>query len=683
METPNKGYKSYSPVFTRREFSADDSRRAKSPIDFYDPYDEESESEDVSSRLITKSENFGLYNYIQKLQSYKLSPSDPQIQTSDDFCFSCFKFKQEIEKLKFQQQRMNDKVIVSEKHLKQFESLLRIKDNRLKEKENYLDKEINNLEKEKIEFEKYNNKLKDYNSLNKINTKQIFDLSFHKEVQCEFTDDVDKDSNSKIDRATNTDVLLESFRKDLDYETISGVIKDKENKLKVQKDALEELANKLADTKKRNEEELRMKYEQFESVKAMLKTKEENIKRKEDMINDDNQRINEEFAAIDELKSILKAQEKNLEYEKECIKSVYHKKIEELQEKLNYYEDKIKSIESKQKGSPENLEIVIEPSDELSFGKTDGSMCSEILKEEFSKSNSLKEKDSLFKFSSTQDRDFDSKDSFPSVLDLSDPQIRKEIFSPKNFENFSTQKIMAIEKVKAKFESKIFELEKQIQIQQEYYKKDREKTLGKLKGLETVNQELEAEVNKLKDQNVSLANSNCNLEIKISKLVSENKNSLEKYTNINNSEQITEENIGNEGKILYYCNELEQQLLKIKEKQEILDTQEKALNNEQELVNSDAHHLKLLLEEFENEKKSFSEEKGIFYQQKAALLELEDKYREKSRLLIAKENELFRLKEQLTEKEKLLSIKGSRVRNYKRLTTFPDTFFNNSPGLPQ
>ena len=591
-------------------------------------------------------------------------------QTSENspFCVTCIKFKQELEKMTIQQKKLNEKCSASEKHLKQFDSLLQIKDNRLKEKEKSLQNELVLIESEKqkileekskISADKEDlltekKKLEGY--LDDINRKYLTVSTCSNEIV-----EIEKVIKRKPENTQNENVYytqedekLSFFHSDFkdqnDYLLSPFVSK----KLSPYKESAR-ITEYLNELKEKNEKELKMKTEELESIKKNLLNKEENIERQQKFLDGETEKLKNELKSIEETKLMLNKRQEDLNNELNLLKEKYEAK---LAEEIRSFSESKKADCKEKSELEENPNKKLRPVEEVE----------KIIKVEKIPNINVKACPvAEFSFSA-KNRKFDSRHSLRPQKMFTDEQLLKDFANDESNSGLAPNINMLL-MTKSALELKIIEMEKQGKLKDSFYQEEHEKLLTKVTHLEQVNEELQSKTTSLKEENSKLMNLNTNLERKKKKMKTKLEKYVEFFGEIKENSPSNEENINYQIKII--CNELQQKLSKLKSKEEEVISLENELNKEQESIISTSLQLKTMILDFEKEKNNFSEDKEKFYQQKLALIELEKQQVEKNKILNMKKEELLKLKKNLNEKESLISLKDVKVTSniYKRLNT--------------
>ncbi|OMJ80161.1 hypothetical protein SteCoe_19657 [Stentor coeruleus] len=602
MMLDNRTHRSVSPC--EREYSFDILLKSKSRFSLF-----KTENPCISNTGRAHIENYCLNEHSRNSTAFQIpmlpvqtsSYSKTRHNSNEITCLSCLRFEKELESLRAQLKKTTEKIVTTEKHVKQYESLLRIKDTRLTEKESNLNYQFEELEQQ---------------SQRLIKEKEDFYIE----------------------------------------------------KEKIEKDHLSQT------------------YE-IEKIKQKLKTQENDLEAKKSMINKEQTRIEEEILAIEKLKNVLKQQEECICEEKQMLQQHYAEKLKEVEEIKQTTELRLKNFEYIYKNNTKSgLELSLEGFDDISFGKMEYSESIEGIKDIFQSKQGSK---IVSKCCSRQEKDVDGKsindegeifgfdeslifahewaESTQKPLNLSDdPRGLIRLTIP------SAQKLMH------KYEATLLHLQENIKLKDVSYNQENERIKAQVAELKSENSTFQNQIQTLQLENSNLLSKTIEAQEMCKVLQSANQKLIQKYGNADDLDlEIVSEN---HGLIEDMVRQLEIKLKVVLEKEQNLKDRENALVIEENDVRNTADCLKLMYEDIENDKCNLMDDKYDFFDQKAAVVEMEKKQKEKNDLLMLKEKELIKLKEELIEKERLITAKLYRMptRNFKRLNTHLDNFLEKS-----
>ena len=258
-----------------------------------------------------------LTNKASKVKRSMQASQDRRNPSTDELCMSCVKMKNLMEEAKFCIDREKESLENTEKHLKHYDSLLAIKENRLREQELAFENEKNMMEiqksevcREKIQIEKEKDSLKSnfmsLNSEKETLEKQMYQLE--KKYQ-----DVKKILNEYENQKNSIENTVRSEA----YKSVEA----RENTLKYKE--LEFI---------KQQEDFKVKTRQYEKTiqeKSILfeRLKQDLIQRQQKYV-EKNEQFKELNSSVQSLKEELDKNEKEL-------RSDYEAKISEIREKEN------------------------------------------------------------------------------------------------------------------------------------------------------------------------------------------------------------------------------------------------------------------------------------------------------------------------------------------------------------
>ena len=297
-----------------------------------------------------------------------------------NLCSSCTKHLETIENLKKDQERSAEKYFMTEKHLKQYDNLLQIKDKRLQQDEatikadyEVLEKEKENLRLDQIKLENERSEiLNEREDLRvkklKLNEKQNIFIDKSREI--EQMGQVIKDKDKEIMRITIDN-------EDLKHKLFEQVQINNEQVLKMKLLEPKIIVENLHDIEKfkikLNEKKVELRNTQIEFIKLQTELQEKKneiveqnrnleeilgkLENDKKIVEEAKKQVFDEYESIEELKQILKIQEDNLQRERELMQEKYEEKVadvEELKQKLS--ENLKKIIEEKELFTSETQE---------------------------------------------------------------------------------------------------------------------------------------------------------------------------------------------------------------------------------------------------------------------------------------------------------------------------------------
>ena len=652
----------------------------------------------------------------QKVENFKRQYYERERKNNELVCTSCLEFKKEIKQLMQYQNIVNEKAIQSEKHLKQYESLLRIKDSRLNQKEESLNKDEKAILNEKQQIEREKNYLMVHKDAimheNQSLLQKILELNLEINALKEIINKKPA-NNTTRERGSHVRGLIDSNKgyfgrkvenvecldtdglEDLSLSPIKDKLEEKEAKLKARKIKLVAREKEFSASRESIEKEFNQKRNELNEVEQELLKKhkelnqktiemnalqqdlikrekefsqqrdemnvlqQELMKKEKDLesqilkLSEDQELVTEELQSIDELKVALKTQQEHLNHEKKILIES-HSSSAKPSKKGSEYNFKVSNDRAKP-----NIDIFesYEPFDDLSFGRIDFSSCNDTLREADSRGNSIQEKDQEFFCNSIQERVCDSRDPFNNQI-LDSIPCRTTHASPDDSEirYGSNQKLAFLEQAKFQLEKRIFDMERNSKLKDLFYQQEQEKVNSRLQQLQMVNKELEDQLSVFVKEKYDIENSY---------------SKYEKFSLHGEDEENAEDeclDLDSRVRDMYF--ELKKKFSLLKDKELEINHIKSRLKKEEEAVIRSTLYLKSVHELYEDERTNFSEEKESFFSQKSALLELVAKQEEKQELLEMKEKELLDLRNQICSRERNLSSKSLNPSQfYKRQLT--------------
>ena len=571
----------YSSVLSE---SSGSSFRLNQYTDFDPLYDEDEIEEKLipdPNYKIQKTAKFTLEHKATERPFYsrhhKGSSDDRKNLIPGKNCNKCIKYIQMIEELKVQQRFQAEKCINTEKHLKQYDSLLQIKDNRLTQQEVALKNDLELLDTEKEKFLKERKKFEedkakfkneqDYLSLESERIeKSIQELNKrNEELQAMQNDFETKLEELKI-REKNQMILEEEYKdkilisRDDDIQRLLNEAKEcksesdgylgqhsdnlydpqnklqqKKLKLKQKKAELSKFAEELYVLKEKIENDEKNNFQEFENRLSRLSESEEKLLEEKNYIHETEERINEELESIEQLKIILKTQQENLEAERKFIQESYQSKLDELEEmKMAFKKNQIFMNESKERIQEEDSLFSFTENTEISFRKSVNDN-TDVIKEYDFKCISLKKE-----------------------LEYIENRLKIVECSREEVETNNAELNQVINELKSKnaaLKSKVSTLESNEGI----LRKEHEEIIMKFSQLESNNKEFESKNEEIESKNKEIELKNKELELKNKEFESKTKEFESKYKEF---ESKTKEF---ESKIKSQSEELRTSALKIKD----------------------------------------------------------------------------------------------------------------------
>lgn len=286
---------------------------------------------------------------------------------SGNFCPSCTKYISVIEELKMKQSLVSEKYLATERHLKQYDNLLQIKDSRLKQQEIALKTDLELFEKEKDKLAREQKRLneekisfmkeKDYLMMesNRIEF-ELDELNKKNEDLQNMIEDIERkkeemvmieQNSSKIELEHKTKLLisreediqrllteLQMYKNENSFSSQSNKITDieffehKKAKYKMKKQKIKEFAEDLYELKEKIESEQKDNFEEFESRMVSLTETEKKLLEEKANLEDMQEKVNEEIESINQIKEILKIQQDNLDREVKLWKEKFESSTE-------------------------------------------------------------------------------------------------------------------------------------------------------------------------------------------------------------------------------------------------------------------------------------------------------------------------------------------------------------------
>ena len=592
---------------------------------------------------------------------------------------------QKIDELTAQQKILSDRCGATEKHLKQYDNLLQIKDSRLKQQEASIKADLEQVEREKekiarerkrcddereeieqehdrvlLENERIEQEIEEINRRNeeihamyeeleqrrdllviREETQARLEEEYHEKLFLRREDDIQRLlGEAQLYRSDSS--LFD--KGDEDVQALREYIEGKKQKVKNKKKELTAMAKELNGLKVKLEKDEERNASEFESRMNLLTEAEQKLVEERININETQERINEELESIEELKSILKQQQENLERERELMKESYESKLARAETWRRVPSLSIRTGDSKEKFSEEETRFSLNEMAEISFGK--------LLNESPDKN---REYESLY-FSIKKELEF-----FENKLKIVE-YSRDEVESI-NEELY--RKINSLKDKKRTLKSKSMNLERILESDESSLHRQIENFEAKYTDLVIQNQEMEENYNSL---NKNLAAANRQKE----ELGIENQNlskELAKYKELSKTLQdkleIYESSTSDSDyytiKIKQLSDELENKLGQVMKKEEELIDLQKYLLSEKKSIDTAAEFVRSINEDLNNEKQKFYEEKELFERNKMKLIGVDKNLQEKAKMLISKESELLIFKEKLTEREKLIHMKEKKI----------------------
>jgi hypothetical protein len=335
-------------------------------------------------------------------QAKRSPPSVFDRRLSGEMCQSCLKMKNLMEEAKFSIEREKESLENTEKHLKHYDSLLAIKENRLREQETAFENEkkileiqktenskekllidkdkesiklsYTKLKMEKDEFEKQMETLeKKYQDVKKIlNDYESQKSNIENTIRSETFKNIETRENAvkakEAEIAKQHEDLKQKVRqyeklfneKSSQLDKLKQDIVHKQKKITEKKEKILEINSSLAVKKEKSEKiekELRIKYEQ--KMKD-LSTKEDILTTKASEIDTLYIRLNEERSRLEALTRTLQDQKEELDQNLSATKRITQEKIYQAQLAEERYRERYLQTEFKEKKLEEMITAVQE-----------------------------------------------------------------------------------------------------------------------------------------------------------------------------------------------------------------------------------------------------------------------------------------------------------------------------------
>ncbi|OMJ82943.1 hypothetical protein SteCoe_16216 [Stentor coeruleus] len=580
-----------------REVSFDLLIKSRSPLSAF-----KTESPSISN-IPETLENYSSPNdHSRKCSAYSipLKPSRNDFlcktrhNSSDISCLNCLRLEKDLEATKIQLGKNTDKMATAEKHVKQYESLLKIKDMRLIEKENSLDNRM-------IEIE------------------------------------------------------------------------EKSEKIRI---GLEE----MDEEKNRWDKEYKRQMQEINDCRESLKVQEAELEIKKDHLAQEEAKIYEQFLAIEDLKSVLKSQEETIFQEKKYLQDYYTEKLKAVEELKVHSEQRLKDYDSLYKTPIKtNLDLTLEGIENISFDKLEYTGSIDGIRDCIF--SSRKQSKRATKCTCQQDKEIDAKSindegkiseseqSFVCSIDWLDFGSKTIITEEIQQHELPKITIPAFQKIIDKYEATLSHLQENLKSKEISYNEEISQFNQQISQQTTQIETLNKKIQILENDNNNLISKIIEAQEKGKLLQVANQELIKKYGE--NEDLDLEINIEHTGLIGEMVRELEIRLKSVVEKEQALNDREKELVLKENDVRNNAECLQLMYEDYQNDKYELTLDKEELFEMKAAAVELEKKHKERDGLLIIKEKELIKLKEELIEKERLITAKLYKIpmKGFKRLNT--------------
>ncbi|OMJ84640.1 hypothetical protein SteCoe_14236 [Stentor coeruleus] len=372
---------------------------------FYSPSDID-EGHGLVHEYRTAKHNYPLLHKATKraynIRSYKSPIDDIPTLASNDFCDSCIKYMHKNEDLRKQNRFISEKCIATERHLKQYDNLLQIKDTRLEQQELELKKDMEAFEIEKENFsiekkafeEEREDFYRDHGDFS-MQTERIdekFEELEEKKIELtEILKEIERRNYELKRREENQDLIEQEYKEKLlisrendiqrlmdevqryrnesttpVFDKSSDDIAYRKQKFKEKKQEMNILALQLKDMRIKIEEEQKANYVNFEQRMRSLEESERKLAIEKENLEFTQERVAEELESIDQLKIILKTQMENLEKERKLLHENYEDRIREID--CNNKESKFGIKVHRKKSSIDDMHCYTEPK-ELTFRK--------------------------------------------------------------------------------------------------------------------------------------------------------------------------------------------------------------------------------------------------------------------------------------------------------------------------
>lgn len=303
------------------------------------------------------------YTYRPKyIRCNKSALDDNPTLSSQNFCESCIKYMRKNEELCKQNKFLSEKCLTTERHLKQYDNLLEIKDYRLQQQELALKRDVEafSIEKEeflreKEEFEEQRAEFFKHNKGESISSEQLEskfeELAQKKRELIEILKSIETKGYELKKKEENQGIydkykerLIISREQDIQrlmsqeqkYESRSStpVFDKKPESIAYWKYSATEKAQdlninflQLIEMKTKMEKEQKELYTIIEQKTQNLENREKKLAIDKEGLEFTQERVAEELESIDQLKIILNTQMKNIEREREILHQNYNDKL--------------------------------------------------------------------------------------------------------------------------------------------------------------------------------------------------------------------------------------------------------------------------------------------------------------------------------------------------------------------
>lgn len=650
------------------------------------------------------------YNYARKLQNKK--------DYGVDFCGKCERLMKIIGDLEGKQNSAQQKLFQTEKHLKQYDDLLKIKENRLVEQENELKAESESVkrenfkllelkdwieeEKEKVfqETELLINEKNDLESQfeelarKKLDLQDLIEEFEEKKAENQIFLDgkqnfsLDVQENLLISRDCEIKRLLEESyvwkiehddKSQLEFSRLEG----KEGKIRKKKQELKKYEKSLAQAKEKMREDQKIQIEKLVNQSNSLKFNEKKLEIEK-------KKIAEAWTALNLEKESFK-QEKILQNAHEASTSHHIHSLSEVKSSFQKGFSKIQQSESSKsvlkshqtedftfKASPETSEKLLSLKDSLAESKDQikflESKC-ENLEKDLKKAQKKNKKfsDTISNQNSqiaeleselaknSSEKSSPRRPNLTIITAKNSLNPEKSIENPaKKFEKALNEQISVLKQSEVFLKLKVAELENVINVDGGKLKKELEIAIKRNNYLEGVCKELEGKIETLNLENVELLNQCEEIKLEKEKFRKFSESLHERIIEIDTSPLSSASRASNRGEFKEICElqkELQGKLVELVEREEKIAKVEGNLEKERISLVKAADYIKNINEELCEQRGNLSEQLENISKERGKLMNLYKIHDQKVEMLSTKEEELLILKQKLNEREKLLSQK--------------------------
>ena len=647
MKPDSNKYRVYSPSpFNNTDSSTSSLTRLQN-------FDTESPAQVLFTEQVPNYSKFSLeHKSTEKicLNSIKRQTQHDRRTLSGSFCINCLNHQKTIEELQRKQGSLSDKIVVTEKHLKQYDHLLQIKDSRLRQQESSLKSELELFEKEKEKLSRERKRLED----DRLGLMQEKQLLVHESARIEYEFDQLGLKNDEIARLCqelelkkseilNFEQSLSSPDKELRQSLIisresdiqrlmdemhsykadsSPVISEgsldlqksarQREKNKLKKAELKQFALELMEMKEKFEAEQRQNFEEFESRMSLLSETEQRLIEERRRIEDSRREVEDKARTLARVERELSEQVEIFVQEKEDKRA----------KPLDCNPDTPKRARTR-----------------FNNAKVECGNC----QVQAAALNDLRE--TLADLEASMKTCQDGKLELQGKVEVLESRLKIVECSREEYENENEDLRHSLAFLKGKkkdLKAKLADLQNIISCDDGTAKKQMERLAEELQVIKEEKSET------LKENSVLVSRLQI-LTLKCEELEQE----LDKTAS-------TGFNIDQNSSVSGLLIELQVKLEKLKEKESELNELQNRLNQERQANKSAAEFIKSINEDLASQRKMLEDDKLGLEQQKIKILELEKMQKDKGKMLMDKEKEMNLYREKLIERENLLILKEKK-----------------------